>query len=156
MRKSLLSSGCLCLLLCSQAAAEAPPGNHALIELRAVRMTPAPGYSLVKSADDTSFYVADAALVSDNDIAAARTDTSTLNGFVLKITLKPGAAARFHEFTKEHVGERLAVLLNGELSGTPPRIVDPISTPMLTLVGLPPREAQRFAAAVAARWHSGP
>ena len=110
----------------------------------------------MKSAEGTSFYLADTALVSDDDIITARTDTSARNGLVLEIRLKPAAAARFQEFTEHNIGGRLAVLLNGQLSGTLPRILDPISTPRLTLVGLPPGEAQRFAAPVAARWHSGP
>ncbi len=156
MRTFLASFGYICFVYCSQAGAQTSARGHALIELRPARMTPAAGYPLVKSVADTSFYLTDTALVSDDDIADARTDTSALNGLVLEVRLKPAAASRLHEFTQHHIGERLAVLLNGELSGTPALIVDPVSNGGLELGGLPPGNAQRFAAAVAARWHSRP
>jgi preprotein translocase subunit SecD len=126
-----------------------------LIEIRAARRSPAPGFRLKKSNNDSSFYVADTALVSDDDIQDASTDTSALNPglLILNVRLKPSAAARFHEYTKGHVGQFLAVLFNGELSGSPPIIRDAISGPALTIAGLPP--SQQFAAAVAARWPAG-
>jgi preprotein translocase subunit SecD len=79
-----------------------------------------------------------------------------LNGIVLDVRLEPRAAARLQEFTKHHIGEYLAIFYNGELLGTPPRIIDPVSNPAIMLSGLPPTDAQRLAEAVAARRHSGP
>jgi hypothetical protein len=151
MSRSIILLGYICLLCCSQTVAQTPAGNRPWIELRAARTTPAGGYPLVKSVNGTRFYVADSALVSDDDIASATVDTGASNGVVLEVRLEPRAAARFTEFTQHHVGEYLAVLFNGELRGTPPRIMDPITTPMLTLTGLPLADAQRFAAAVAAQ-----
>ncbi len=121
-------------------------------------MTPAPGYPLVRSVGDTNYYIADTAIVSDDDIADARADTNTLNGLVIKIRLKPPATSRLHEFTQRHLRERLAGFLNGELSGTPALIVSPVKEDALTLeVGRPAGfNAQQFAVAIAARWHSGP
>src|SRR2546430_3905824 len=49
---------------------------------------------------------------------------------VLRMRLTPGAASRLNEFTQHHIGERLAVLLNGELSGALPVIRDPVSSPL--------------------------
>ena len=158
MRKSLFVLGHALVLCCSQSLAQTPASAGTLIEFRTVRTTPAPGFSLVKSVNDSSFYLADSAFISDEDIEDARTDTSALNPglLMLEVRLKPSAAARLREFTQHHVGERLAVLLNGELSGPPPRIMDPISGPALNISGLPlSKKAQQFAAAIAARWHSG-
>ena len=156
MSRSLVLLGCICLLCCSQTVAQTPAGNRRLMEFRAARTTAAVGYALVKSVNGTRFYLSDSALVSEDDVVSAKVDTSASNGAVLEVQLEPRTAARFQEFTQHHVGEYLAVLVNGELSGTPPRIMDPISTPMLTLTGLPAVDAQRFATVVAARRHSGP
>ena len=156
MYRSLLMLGELVVLTCSQALAQTPAHTNKLIELRAVHATPAPGFHAVKSVSDTTFYVADSALVSDDDIDAATTDTSALNPglLILNVRFKPSAGARLREFTRHHVGERLAVLLNGELDGTPPRIMDPISGPNV-MITLPLNKSAALAAAVTARWHSG-
>jgi preprotein translocase subunit SecD len=156
MNRSLGVFSCICLVCYSHAVAQTPARSHSLIEFHPARMTPAPGYPLVKSVGDTNYYVADTPIVSDDDITDARADTSALNGLVIEIRLKPPAASRLHEFTQRHLKEHLAVFLNGELSGTPALIVGPVSTGTLTLVGRPAGNAQQFAAAIAARWHSGP
>jgi len=157
MRKSLFVLGHTLVLCSSQSRAQTPATGGALIEFRAVRTTPAPGFSFVKSVADTSFYLADSTFISDEDIEDAGTDTSALNPglLMLEVRLKPSAAARLHDFTQRHVGERLAVLLNGELTGPPPRIMDPIPGPTLSIFGLPlSKKGEQFAAAIAARWHS--
>ena len=156
MRRSLLMLGEIVVLACSQALAQTPAHTSKLIEFRAVNANPAPGFYAVKSGNDTTFYLADSALISDDDIEDATTDTSALNPgvLILKVRFKPSAGARLREFTQHHVGERLAVLLNGELDGTPPRIMDPISGPSV-MITLPLDKSAAFAAAVTARWHSG-
>jgi preprotein translocase subunit SecD len=156
VNRSLGVFACICLVCYSHAVAQTPARRHSLIEFRAARMTPAPGYPVVKSVGDTNYYLADTAIVSDDDIADARADTSAMNGLVIEIRLKPPADSRLHEVTRRHLRERLAVFLDGELSGTPALIVSPLSTGTLTLVGRPAGNAQQFAAAIAARWHSGP
>jgi preprotein translocase subunit SecD len=109
-----------------------------------------------KSVDDTSFYLADRPLVSADDIAEASSDTTAANELVLRIQLKPGPASRLKRFTQRHIGERLAVLVNGELSGGLPVIRDPVSSPIEMYLRLSPSDAHRVAAAVRARWHAGP
>ena len=154
MPRSLFVLGSMLALTSSLARAQTPASSGKLIEIRGVRTTPTPGFRLKKASNDSSYYLADSALISDDDIEGARTDTSSLNPgrLMLKVRLKPSAAARLHEFTQRHVGERLAVLFNGELSGTPPIIRDAISGPTFTIEGLPSVTSQQFAAAVAARW----
>ena len=158
MIRSLGVFACICLVCYSVAVAQTPAGTHSLIEFRAARMTPAPGYRLVKSMGDTNYYVADIAIVSDDDIADARADTNALNGLVIEIRLKPPATSRLHRFTQRHLKQRLALFLNGELSGTPALIVSPVKEEALTLeVGRPAGlNAPQFAAAIATRWHPGP
>ena len=155
MKRSLGWLACIYLVCCSQASTQTPARSHSLIELRAVRDRSAAGYSVKKSVDDTGFYLADRPVVSDDDIAEASTDTSAANGLVLRIRLKPAAASRLNKFTQHHIGERLAVLLNGELTGALPVIRDPVSSPLEMDLRLRPAAAHRFAAAVSARWHSG-
>jgi len=155
MKRSLGWLACIYLVCCSQASTQTPARSHSLIELRAVRDRSAAGYSVKKSVDDTSFYLADRPVVSDDDIAEASTDTSAANGLVLRMRLTPGAASRLNTFTQHHVGERLAVLLNGELSGALPVIRDPVSSPLEMDLRLSPVVAHQLAAAVSARWRSG-
>jgi len=156
MHRSLFVAGQIVVLASSQALAQTPSSTRNLIELRAVNAAPAPGFHPMKSVNDTVFYVADSALLSDDDIQDATTDTSALNPghLILEVRLKPSAAARVHEFTQHHVGDRLAVLFNGELSGSPPIIRDPISGPALQFEGPPVDKTGQFAAAIAARWYS--
>src|SRR5260221_2258765 len=143
------------LVCCSQASTQTPARSHSLIEFRAVRDRSAAGYSVKKSVDDTSFYLADRPVVSDEDIADASTDTTVANDLVLRIRLTPSAASRLNRFTRQHIGERLAILLNGELSGALPVIRDPVSSPLAMDLRVSPAVAHRFAAAVMAPWHSG-
>ena len=157
MGRTLFLLGYIALLSCSQTVAQTPARKAQLFEFRAARTTPAAGYPLAKSANGTRFYIAETVLISEDDIVSASVDTSALNsGVVLEVRLDSSAAVRLQKFTQHHVREYLALFLNGELSGTPPRIMDPISGPALTLTGLPSADAHRLAAAVAARRHSGP
>ena len=126
------------------------------LEFRAARTAPAVGYRVAESLNGISFYVSDTALLSDDDFESAKVDTSGSNRVVLDVGLEPRAAARLQEFSQHHVGEYLAILFDGKLLGTPPRIMDPLSQPAIILTGLPLADAQRLAAAVAARKHSGP
>ena len=154
MKRSLGWLACIYLVCCSQASTQTPARPHSLIQFRAVRDRSSAGYSVKKSLDDTSFYLSDRPVVSDDDIAEASTDTSAANGLVLRMRLKPSAASRLNKFTQHHIGERLAVLLNGELSGALPVIRDPVSSPLEMDLRLSPAVAHRIAAAVSARWHS--
>jgi preprotein translocase subunit SecD len=147
--------GEIVVLTCSQGLAQTPAHTSKLIEFRAVNASPAPGFHAVKSVNHATVYLADSPLISDDDIEDATTDTSALNPglLILNVRFKPSAGARLRDFTQHHVGELLAVLLNGELDGTPPRIMDPISGPSV-MITLPLDESAAFAAAVAARWPS--
>ena len=93
MKRSLRWLASIYLVCCSQASTQTPARPHSLIELRAVRDRSSAGYSVKKSLDDTSFYLSDRSVVSDDDIAEASTDTSAANGLVLRMRLKPSAAS---------------------------------------------------------------
>lgn len=155
MSRSLGLFAFICLVCYSAAVAQTPTRGRSLIEFRPARMTRAAGYPLVKSVGDTTFYLANSALISDDDIVNATTDTSALNALVVTIHLTPSAASRLQEFTQRHLREYLAVYLNGQFNGSPALIVDTLSTSTLTLEVARPADAQQFAAAVAARWPSG-
>ena len=155
MRRYVLPLGSLLLLACGQDREQASAQSGSLIEIHAVRTTPAPGFGVKKSINDSSFYLADTALIADEAIESASTGTSSLNPDVLivNVQLKSGGAARLHEFTQRHVGDPLAVLCDGELCGSPPIIRSAISGERFMMT-LPLATSQRFAAAIGARWPS--
>jgi hypothetical protein len=78
MKRSLGWLAGIYVVYCSRAIAQTPARTHSLIELRAVRDRPAARYSVRQSVDDTTFYLAERPLVSDNDIAEASADTTGL------------------------------------------------------------------------------
>jgi preprotein translocase subunit SecD len=110
---------------------------------------------LTKStAGDTSFYVADPIIISDEDIQEARA-TRTDDGLVITVRLTKAAISRLANVTDEHLGERLGVFLDGDLASTPV-IAQPLkgSPDRRFVMGfrLSLADADRIAAVVSARW----
>jgi preprotein translocase subunit SecD len=142
------------LFLATQGLAQGTGAHHSIIQLRLARERPESGFVLTKSTADSNLYVAPLVIVDDADIVQART-TSTTDGCVLTIRLRPAAATRLHEVTKAHIGERLAVFINEQLNGAGV-IREPlhigVERPVNVAVHLPKVAADEFAAAVAARW----
>lgn len=127
-----------------------------LVEAHVARTTPAPGFALTKSIADSSFYLQRQLVFDDRDITSARTALST-DGLALSIHLSPQGVARLNEATRAHFGERLAVLIQGHLNSAA-LIAQKMNVrpeqPLTMAVRLPKADADRFAAAVAARWPS--
>jgi preprotein translocase subunit SecD len=137
-------------------SAGAPGTRLALVEAHVARTTPAPGFVLTKSIADSSYYLQRQVVFDDRDITSARTASST-DGLALSIHLSPQGVARLNEATRAHVGERIAVLIQGRLNNAAPirqRITLRPEQPLTMAVRLPKADADRFAAAVAARWPS--
>jgi len=74
--------------------------------------------------DQTTVRVSDQPLVTTRDISAARAGTAE-GSPVLEIDLREAPAARLREFSAEHVGVRLAFIVNGHVRMIV-RILDPI------------------------------
>lgn len=127
-----------------------------LVEAHVARTAPAPGFVLTKSIADSSFYLQRQLVFDDRDITSARTALST-DGLALSIHLSPQGVARLNEATRAHFGERLAVLIQGHLNSAA-LIAQKMNVrpeqPLTMAVRLPKADADRFAAAVAARWPS--
>ena len=136
------------LVLSPESRTQSP--SHPIIELRIAQTRAAPGYA-PRQVADTTFYVSDSILVSDSDIEHA--DTSWWEGrLVVPIRLTPRAAKRLADATKNHIGDRMAMFLDGEFTGEA-LIVMPINGRTLELEGIgPPTPVDRIAAEILARW----
>ena len=141
------------LLLATPAPAQTTSARGALIEVRLVRTTAAPGFLAMQSPGDTTLFVARRGVVSDTDIVEAHTIPSH-DGMVVVVRFTPRAAARLSAVTKQHLGERLALMIDGELNGAPvvKSVLDANDTSLDIGVQLPRTAAHRLEAAIAARW----
>jgi preprotein translocase subunit SecD len=146
--RSLSFATCALLVFCLESAAQGP--DHPIIELRLARTRAAPGY-LPRQLGDTAFYVSESILVSDPDIEHAGVDWWE-GRLVIHIRMTTPAAKRLADATKNHIGDRMAMLLDGEFIGAP-TIVMGISGPTLQLEGIgPPAPVDQIAAEISARW----
>jgi len=85
-------------------------------------------------------------LVATGDITGA-TASQTEGQWVLNFTVTDDAAKRVHEFTKEHVGGSLALVVDGKVHGTP-RIADAIISNRYRIDGFNRADAERLATAI--------
>jgi preprotein translocase subunit SecD len=154
IRSAVISILLVPQMVLSQSPAARPVRKGNLFELRIARHTPAPHYVLTKSVTDSTFYVQNRVIIADADIRAARTAPST-DGVALTVHLTSDGATRFNQAVRAHVGERVAVFIQGRLNNAPviARGMQVTAAQPLTIaVHLPSADAQQFAAAVAARW----
>ncbi len=85
-------------------------------------------------------------LVATGDITGA-TASQTGGEWFLNFTVTDDAAKRVHEFSKQHVGRKLALLVDGKVYGTP-RIAGAIVGNGYRIGGLDRADAERAAAAI--------
>ena len=85
-------------------------------------------------------------LVATGDITDA---TASLTGdqWVLNFTVTDDAAKRVHDFTKQHVGRNLALVVDGKVHGTP-RIAAAIIGNKYQIEGFNRSDAERMATAI--------
>jgi hypothetical protein len=163
---SSTSTVAVALVLCIGVVLQHPDLAHPLIQLRLARESPAPGFVFMQSVPSgAGGYVEERALVSDEDIQVASTIRKA-HGLAIDIRITQEAALRLRKATKEHVGWRVGVLLAGQLLPAPSLIVGPppgedstartLKPPedklRIFVDDLPAGDADRIAAAVAARW----
>jgi preprotein translocase subunit SecD len=88
------------------------------IEVRPVVEGPGSNSVEMKTEDGSVFHVAKKALLTEKDISDASVtpaeDQSTLN-----MSLKAAGSKEMKQFTSTHVGNKLALVVNGELVKTP-------------------------------------
>jgi len=96
--------------------------------------------------DTTTILISRIPLVTTDDITAA-TASQTENQWVLNVTVTDDAAKRVQEFTKQHVGRNLALVVDGKVHGTP-RIAAAIIGNGYRIDGFDRADAERLATAI--------
>ena len=116
------------------------------IEMSAVADTQTDSSKSVTLNDTTTILMSRTPLVATGDITGA-TASRTGDQWVLNFTVTDDAAKRVHEFTKQHLGRNLALVVDGKVHGTP-RIAGAITGNRYRLEGFNRADAERLATAI--------
>jgi preprotein translocase subunit SecD len=116
------------------------------IEMSAVADTQTDSTKTVTLNDTTRILMSRTPLVATGDITGA-TASETEGQWVLNFTVTDDAAKRVHEFSEQHVGRNLALVVDGKVHGTP-RIAAAIIGNGYRIDGLNRADAERLAAAI--------
>lgn len=135
---------CLCLA-CATAGHEAGAPCPA-IEMSEVADTQTDSTKTVTLNDTTTILMSRTPLVATGDITGA-TASLTEDQWVLNFTVTDDAAKRVHEFSKQHVGRNLALVVDGKVHGTP-RIAAAIIGNRYRIEGFNRADAERMATAI--------
>ena len=136
---------CLCLA-CATTGHEAGAPCPA-IEMSAVADTQTDSSKTATTLNDTTtILISRTPLVATGDITGA-TASPTEDQWVLSFTVTDDAAKRVHEFSKQHVGRNLALVVDGKVHGTP-RIAGAITGNRYRIDGFNRADAERLATAI--------
>jgi preprotein translocase subunit SecD len=138
---SLLISLCLACATRSEAGVSCPA-----IEMSAVADTPTDSSKTVTLNDTAPILTSRTPLVATGDITGA-TASQTNDQWILNFTVTDAAAKRVHEFSKQHVGTNLALVVDGKVHGTP-RIAAAIVGNSYRIDGFNQADAERLATAI--------
>jgi preprotein translocase subunit SecD len=133
---------CLCLACTTRGEASAP---CPVIEMSAVADTQTDSGKTVTLNDTTTIRISRTPLVATGDITSA-TASRTENQWVVNFTVTGDAAKRVHDFTQQHVGRKLALVVDGKANGIP-RIIGAV-VGGYRIDGLNQADAERLAAAI--------
>jgi preprotein translocase subunit SecD len=139
---SLMISLCLACATRSEAGAPCPA-----IEMSAVADTPTDSSKSVTLNDTTTILISRTPLVATSDITGA-TASQTGGEWVVNFTVTDDAAKRVHEFSKQHVGRNLALVVDGKVHGGTPRIAGAIVGNRYRIEGFNQADAERLATAI--------
>ena len=134
---------CLCLACTTRHEAGAP---CPAIEMSEVADTHTDSTKTVTLNDTTTILMSRTPLVATGDITGA-TASQTEDQWVLSFTVTDDAAKRVHEFSKQHVGRNLALVVDGKVHGTP-RIAGAIIGNRYRIGGFNRADAERLATAI--------
>jgi len=135
---------CLCLACATtrhEAGAPCP-----VIEMSAVTDTPTDSSKTVTLNDTTTILMSRTPLVTTSDITGA-TATQADGEWTLNFTVTDDAAKRVHDFTQQHVGRNLALVVDGKVRGTP-RIAAAVIGNRYQIEGFNRADAERLATAI--------
>jgi preprotein translocase subunit SecD len=96
--------------------------------------------------DNTTILISRTPLVATGDITGA-TASQADGEWTLNFTVTDDAAKRVHEFSKQHVGRNLALVVDGKVHGTP-RIAAAIIGNRYQIEGFNRADAERMATAI--------
>jgi preprotein translocase subunit SecD len=134
---------CLCLACSTRHEAGAP---CPAIEMSAVADTQAESTKTVALNDTTTILMSRTPLVTTGDITGA-TASRAEDQWVLNFTVTDDAAKRVNEFSKQHVGRNLALVVDGKVHGTP-RIAGAIIGNRYRIGDFNRADAERLATAI--------
>ena len=134
---------CLCLACTTRRDASAP---CPVIEMSAVADTQTDSGKTVTLNDTTTILISRTPLVANGDITSASA-SHTENQWVVNFTVSDDAAKRVHDFTQQHVGRNLALVVDGKVHGGTPRIAGAI-TGGYRIDGFNRADAERLATAI--------
>jgi preprotein translocase subunit SecD len=96
--------------------------------------------------DTTTILMSRTPLVATRDITAA-TASQADDEWILDFTVTDDAAKRVHDFTEQHVGRNLALVVDGKVHGTP-RIAAAVIGNRYRIGGFNRADAERLASAI--------
>ena len=134
---------CLSLACATRREASAP---CPAIEMSGVADTQTDSSKTVTLNDTTTILISRTPLVATSDITGA-TASETNDQWILNFTVTDDAAKRVHEFSKQHVGRNLALVVDGKVHGTP-RIAGALTGNGYRLEGFNREDAKGMATAI--------
>ena len=135
---------CLCLACATRHEAGAP---CPAIEMSGVADTQTDSSKTVTLNDNTTILISRTPLVATGDITGA-TASQTGGQWDVNFTVTDDAAKRVHEFSKQHVGRNLALVVDGKVHGGTPRIAGAIIGNRYQTEGFNRADAERLATAI--------
>ena len=135
---------CLCLACATPHEAGAP---CPVIEMSAVTDTPTDSSKSVALNDTATILISRTPLVATSDITGA-TASQAGGEWIVNITVTDAAAKRVNEFSKQHVGRNMALVVDGKLRGGTPRIAGAITSNRYEIDGFNRADAERMATAI--------
>ena len=138
---SLMIGLCLACATRHEAGASCPA-----IEMSGVADTQTDSSKTVTLNDNTTILISRTPLVATGDIAGA-TASQTADQWALNFTVTDDAARRVHEFSEQHVGSNLALVVDGKVHGTP-RIASALTGNGYRIEGFNRADAERMATAI--------
>ena len=139
----------LSLMICLSLACAArhdPGAPCPAIEMSAVADTQTDSSKTATLNDTTTILMSRTPLVATRDITGA-TASQTDDEWILNFTVSDDAAKRVRDFTKQHVGRNLALVVDGKVHGTP-RIAAAIIGNRYQIGGFNRSDAERMATAI--------
>jgi preprotein translocase subunit SecD len=139
----------LSLMICLSLACTTPRDASApcpIIEMSAVADTQTDSAKAVTLNDTMKILISRTPLVTTGDITSASA-SQTEGQWGVTFTVTDDAAKRVHDFTQQHAGRSLAVVVDGKTHGTP-RIASAVVGNDYRMDGLSRADAERLATAI--------